>query len=113
MLLRRKGQSTAEYAIIIGVVVGAVMAAGTFLRGGIEGKVRDMTNQYMAQGSNATMNFATPIMQSSMTTTSAQASNTAMTDGVTKTSITRGGGTAAAAEISGNTTRKGTTTYFK
>lgn len=44
MLLHKKGQSTLEYAIIIAVVAGALLAMNIFMKRGVEGKLRSSTN---------------------------------------------------------------------
>jgi hypothetical protein len=46
--LRKKAQSTAEYVIILGLVVGAVVAMQTYIKRGLQGRVReavDFTDQ--------------------------------------------------------------------
>jgi Flp pilus assembly pilin Flp len=45
-MLRRlkKGQSTAEYAIVIGLVIAAVVAMQTYVKRGIQGKMRDASD---------------------------------------------------------------------
>jgi hypothetical protein len=42
---RYKGQSTLEYAVIIAVVVGALLAIQIYMKRGIQGKLRDSTDQ--------------------------------------------------------------------
>ncbi len=111
-MFSRRGQSTAEYAIIIGVVVGAIMGVGVFLRGGIEGKVRHMTNKYLDQGETPA-NFGTAVMSSDYVTGSLSQEKVSEVAGTTKTEILVGGGTKAGAETMGKTTRKGSTTYFE
>ncbi len=39
--LRRRGQSTAEYAIVIGLVIGAAVAMQIYVKRGIQGKMKD------------------------------------------------------------------------
>jgi hypothetical protein len=39
--LNRKGQSTAEYAIVFGLVVAAAIAMQTYVKRGLQGRVRD------------------------------------------------------------------------
>ena len=43
-LLNRKGQNTAEYAILIAVVIGAIIAMQLYVKRGLQGKVRDVTD---------------------------------------------------------------------
>ncbi len=40
----RKGQNTAEYAIVIGLVVAAAIAMQTYIKRGIQAKVKDGTD---------------------------------------------------------------------
>lgn len=42
--LMRKGQSTAEYAIVIGLVIGAAVAMQVYVKRGIQGKMKDATD---------------------------------------------------------------------
>ena len=39
--LMRKGQSTAEYAIVIGLVIAAAVAMQVYVKRGIQGKIKD------------------------------------------------------------------------
>ena len=45
--MRKKniGQSTLEYAVIIAVVVGALLAIQIYLKRGVQGKLRESTDQ--------------------------------------------------------------------
>ena len=43
-LFNRKGQNTAEYAILIAVVIGAIIAMQLYVKRGLQGKVRDVTD---------------------------------------------------------------------
>ena len=42
---RCRGQSTLEYAVIIAVVVGALLAIQIYMKRGVQGKLRDSTDQ--------------------------------------------------------------------
>jgi len=44
----RKAQSTGEYAIIIGLVVGVLIAMQTYVRRGIQARSKDATDSYVA-----------------------------------------------------------------
>jgi hypothetical protein len=46
--LMRKGQSTAEYAIVIGLVIAAAVAMQVYVKRGIQGKVRDAVDNTLA-----------------------------------------------------------------
>jgi len=48
----RKAQSTAEYAIIIGVVVGALIVMQTYIKRGIQGRFKDATDGYVESLNN-------------------------------------------------------------
>ena len=41
MLNKLKGQSTAEYAILIAVVIGALIAMQTYVKRGLQGRLKD------------------------------------------------------------------------
>ena len=41
MLIKLRGQSTAEYAILIAVVIGALIAMQTYVKRGLQGRVKD------------------------------------------------------------------------
>lgn len=43
ILQYRKGQSTVEYAIVLGVIVAALIAMQTYIKRGIQGRYRDGT----------------------------------------------------------------------
>ncbi len=43
--LKSKGQSTLEYVILIGFVVAALIAMGVYMKRGIQGKLRESTDQ--------------------------------------------------------------------
>lgn len=45
MLKRIKGQSTLEYAMVIAVVVGALLAIQIYMKRGLQGKLRESTDQ--------------------------------------------------------------------
>ena len=40
----RRGQSMAEYAIVLTVVIGAIVAMQLYVKRGLQGKVRDVTD---------------------------------------------------------------------
>lgn len=42
---RTKGQSTLEYVILTGFVVAALIAMGTYMKRGVQGKLRESTDQ--------------------------------------------------------------------
>jgi len=48
--LMRKGQSTAEYAIVIGLVIAAAVAMQVYVKRGIQGKVKDAVDNTLQAG---------------------------------------------------------------
>jgi hypothetical protein len=55
MIKRRKGQSTLEYALIIAVVVGALLAMQIYMKRGMEGRMRKASDDIGKQfDANAT-----------------------------------------------------------
>lgn len=44
---KKRGQNTAEYAIIIALVIGAVMAMQTYTKRGLQARQYDATNEYV------------------------------------------------------------------
>ena len=51
--ITRKGQSTAEYAIVIGLVIAAIVAMQVYVKRGLQGKVKDAVD-YKASGDTVT-----------------------------------------------------------
>ena len=41
----KRGQSTLEYALLIGVIVAALIAMQVYMKRGVQGKIRDATDQ--------------------------------------------------------------------
>lgn len=58
--LGRKAQTTAEYAILIALVVGAVVAMQVYVKRGIQGRVRDAVDHTGTIGDvgNTSFNFS-------------------------------------------------------
>ena len=46
LMRNKKGQNTAEYAILIGLVVAAVIAMQTYVKRGIQGRMHDASNKF-------------------------------------------------------------------
>lgn len=63
MLLRKKGQSTLEYAVIIAVIVGALIAMQMYIKRGVQGRLRQASDDIGEQFSiNAsTVNITTTV----------------------------------------------------
>ncbi|MDD4907725.1 MAG: hypothetical protein PHJ00_01525 [Candidatus Omnitrophica bacterium] len=43
--LNKRGQSTLEYALLIGIIVAALIAMQVYMKRGVQGKLRDSTDQ--------------------------------------------------------------------
>lgn len=72
-----RGQSTLEYAIIIAVVVGALLAMQIYMKRGLEGKLKDSSDNIGAQYSagNVTSSHTTITTTSSDEKTSSEGSS--------------------------------------
>jgi len=57
MLRRDRGQSTLEYAVIIAVVAAALVAINIYMKRGIQGKLRESTDQIGEQFDAANTKF--------------------------------------------------------
>lgn len=75
MLRRLKGQSTLEYAMIIAVVVGAILAMNVYVRRGVQGKLRESIDSVGAQ-------YSAGNVQSTYTTEQTEAFKTKETFGL-------------------------------
>ena len=47
--VRTKGQSTLEYVILLGFVVAALIAMGVYMKRGMQGRLRESTDQVGSQ----------------------------------------------------------------
>ena len=74
---RIKGQSTAEYAILIALVVAAVIAMQTYAKRALQGKVRDASLYLVDQTSNMgnTIQYEPYYLHSEFQTTRDSATN--------------------------------------
>jgi uncharacterized protein (UPF0333 family) len=79
----RKGQSTLEYVILLGFVVAALIAMGIYIKRGMQGKLRESSDQIGEQYSAAhtVSNFTT--------TNDMNQKETVKSGGVTHTDITQ------------------------
>lgn len=53
----RRGQTTAEYAVVIGVVIAAVVAMQVYVKRSLQAKTADATNYLASQETNVTGNL--------------------------------------------------------
>jgi gas vesicle protein len=88
LLNKRKGQNTAEYAILIGVIVAAAIAMQIYVRRGMQARVRDAVDFTQTADDNSgqtifngTQQYEPYYIDSSMQTTSGSQSSEAMTMG--------------------------------
>jgi len=90
--LTKKGQSTAEYAIVIGLVIAAIVAMQVYVKRGIQGKVKDAVDYKDSSDSitGKTAQYEPYYTQSSMssTQTATDTENTATGGGVSRTAST-------------------------
>lgn len=81
----KKAQTTAEYAILIGLVVAALVAMQTYVKRGLQGRMRDATDTFATQTTNlgTTTQYEPYYLQ--------QGSNVASTSTAAETTTTGGG----------------------
>lgn len=96
--LRKKGQSTAEYAIVIGLVIAAIVAMQIYVKRGLQAKVKDAVDYNEAGTSSVlgkTSQYEPYYTQSSMTSTQTgtEKESTAIGGGITKETETTAGRT--------------------
>lgn len=76
----QKAQSTLEYAILIFVIIAALIAMQTYIKRGMQGKLRESTDQIGEQ-------YSPGITTSDFTTTRDSQSDETVNAGVTSTEI--------------------------
>ncbi|MDD4953387.1 MAG: hypothetical protein PHG40_00585 [Candidatus Omnitrophica bacterium] len=92
--LGKKAQSTAEYAIIIALVIAAVVAMQVYVRRGIQGRVRDVVDHTGAGGDvgGENLSFSSgqyePYYNQTTGSTSQKSQNTESVDGTSRSSTT-------------------------
>ena len=52
-MFNRKGQNTAEYAIFIALIIGAALAIQTYVKRGIQGRMKDASDDFVKAASAA------------------------------------------------------------
>jgi len=69
--LNKRAQSTAEYVIVLALVVGAVIAMQTYVKRGLQGRIKDVVDKAPTGGDAGTIfktgQFEPDYMQSSFT----------------------------------------------
>ena len=73
----KKAQTTAEYAILIGLVVAALVAMQTYVKRGLQGRMKDATDQVAMQNPTigATSQYEPYYMQSNTTQSTTASDN--------------------------------------
>lgn len=110
--LSKRAQTTAEYAILIAIVVGAVVAMQIYIKRGMQGRVKDVvdyTGSDMMNGANSTFTFHAaneggqyePYYSSSNASSSQNASESE--------TFTAGGGGGKSSNVTSGANRTGTT----
>lgn len=74
MLKNKKGQNTAEYAIVIALVIGAAIAMQTYVKRGLQGGVKYSVDKL--QKSSGTAQYEPYYLKSSYNTTQGAYTNT-------------------------------------
>ena len=80
-ILKRRAQTTLEYAVLIGVIVGGLVAMQIYLKRGWQGKLRDSADNMGGQ-------FSPEHTEYSYTTTSNTVSSETLNAGTSTTNIT-------------------------
>lgn len=84
MFMSKKGQSTLEYAIIVVVIVAALIIMQVYIKRGVQGKLRDSSDDIGQQ-------YSPGITTGSYTTTTGSTQQEVVTRaGVTTTTVSRG-----------------------
>lgn len=78
MLIKKRAQSTLEYALIVAVVVGGLIAMQVYIKRGLQGKLRDSADQLGEQYSPGFTTGTTEVTINTSTTEN-------LTGGVTTT----------------------------
>ena len=86
MFANKKGQSTLEYGLIIAVVVAALLAINWYMKKGVQGKLKESTDQIGRQFDPGTFSTAWRA-QGNGTTTTVETRDTAA-NGATTSNIT-------------------------
>lgn len=95
-----RAQSTLEYAVIIAVIVGALIAMQVYIKRGIQGRFREASDQIGEQFSPDTSTY-------NYTTTSNSAQTENLLSGETTTNITKGSQNRTGTETVGTLSSEG------
>jgi len=81
MLIKRGAQSTLEYALIVAVVVGGLIAMQVYVKRGLQGKLKESADQLGEQ-------YSPGYTTGDVTVTTTSTTNETLADGTTSTSST-------------------------
>lgn len=86
-LRNRRGQNTAEYAIVIALIIGAVIAMQTYVKRGLQGRMKDATDKVATDTSElgTTNQYEPYYSDQSMTTAQKSTLETETLEGTAKT----------------------------
>ena len=79
---KRKGQSTLEYAILIIIIIGALLAAQPYIKRGVQGRLKSATDDIGDQFSPGNTNVVKTVITNSATYET-------FSDGVTRSELAR------------------------
>lgn len=82
-MLRNRGQSTLEYAVIIAVVVAGLIAMQMYIKRGLQGRYRQASDDIGEQ-------FSPSTSSSNITTTIDSAQKEVLSGGTTTTTVSKG-----------------------
>lgn len=102
----RQGQSTAEYAVVLGVVIAAVIAMQVYVKRGLQAKIKGVADHYSATGAanvGGTKQYEPSYVDSTYTVNQTRDSTDELTSGggtsrtgITETTTRTGSGTTLA-----------------
>ncbi len=101
----RKGQSTAEYAIVIGLVIAAAVGMQVYVKRSIQGKMKDATGITQTDTSGTVIGLTAQFEPQYATTEAMQSTRDAQEKSITST----GGGLVRSIDGTDTSTRTGTT----
>ncbi|MFA5144927.1 MAG: hypothetical protein WC723_02860 [Candidatus Omnitrophota bacterium] len=83
ILRNKKAQTTAEYAILIGLVVAALIAMQTYVKRGLQGRMKDATDTFATETTNlgATTQYEPYYLNQASTGTSSSQQSEGITEG--------------------------------
>jgi len=89
-LKKQKGQNTAEYAILISIVVGGIIAMQTYTQRALQARVRDSANYMVTEtaGLGSTLQYEPYYLESEFNVTRSDAETTTLDDGTVAKTMT-------------------------